>query len=136
MDKVQEKRIVKRFFTKRIQDRVIFELSSEKKRVEALNRLCHDYDKTLIPEYMIEIPTSNSDYQEIATLLKKQGAPNECYVISWNEEIDGKKLSLNEALKKVVGYGMPSIVSCIEGSLAYFEAEREVGSPPRFLLKR
>ncbi|MDF1999159.1 hypothetical protein [Peribacillus frigoritolerans] len=50
-------------------------------------------------------PTPNSDYQEIATLLKKQGAPNEYYVISWNEEIDGKKLSLNEALKKVVEYG-------------------------------
>jgi len=136
MDKEQEKRIVKRFFAKRIQDRVIFELSSEKKRVEALNRLCHDYGKTLLPEYMIEISTPNSDYQEIATLLKKQGAPNECYVISWNEEIDGKKLSINEALKKVVGYGMPSIVSCVEGSLAYFEAEQEVGSPPRFLLKR
>ncbi|MDQ7862083.1 hypothetical protein RCO48_17200 [Peribacillus frigoritolerans] len=71
MDKEQEKRIVKRFFTKRIQDRVIFELSSEKKRVKALNRLCHDYDKTLIPDYMIEIPPTNSDYQEIATLLKK-----------------------------------------------------------------
>ncbi|MFJ7468377.1 hypothetical protein ACIQWI_07450 [Peribacillus frigoritolerans] len=50
MDKEQEKRIVKRFFTKRIQDRVLFELSSEKKRVKALNRLCHDYDKTLIPD--------------------------------------------------------------------------------------
>ncbi|WP_285767458.1 hypothetical protein [Peribacillus sp. SI8-4] len=136
MDIEQEKRIVKKFFAKRIQDRVLFELSSEKKRVEALNRLCHDYGKTLLPEYMIEIPTPNSDYQEISTLLKKQGAPNECYVISWNKEVDGKKLSLNEALKKVVGYGMPSIVSCIEGSLAYFEAEQEAGSPPRFLLKR
>ncbi|MGE7879795.1 hypothetical protein [Peribacillus muralis] len=136
MDKEHEKRIVKRFFAKRIQDRVIFELSSERKRVEALNRLCHNYGKTLLPEYMIEIPTPNSDYQEIATLLKKQGAPNHCYVISWNEEIDGKTLFLNEALKKVVGFGMPSIVSCIEGSLAYFEAEQEVGSPSRFLLKR
>ncbi|MFJ7755918.1 hypothetical protein ACQKGI_22015 [Peribacillus muralis] len=85
---------------------------------------------------MIEIPTPNSDYQEIATLLKKHGAPNHCYVISWNEEIDGKTLYLNEALKEVVGFGMPSIVSCIEGSLAYFEAEQEVGSPSRFLLKR
>lgn len=85
---------------------------------------------------MIKIPTPNSDYQEMASLLKKQGATDECYVISWNEEIDGKKLPLNEALKKVVGYGMPSIVSCIEGKLAYFEAEQVAGSPPRFLLKR
>jgi hypothetical protein len=136
MDKEQEIRIVRRFFAKRIQDRVIFELSSEKKRLEALSRLCHDYEKTLIPEYMIEIPTSNSDYQEILSLLKKQGCTNECYVISWNEEIDGRKLPLDKALKIVVGYGMPSIVSCTEGALAYFEAEQVIGSPPRFLLKR
>jgi hypothetical protein len=31
---------------------------------------------------------------------------------------------------------MPSIVSCIPGKLAYFEAEQENGPPPRFILKR
>jgi hypothetical protein len=53
-----------------------------------------------------------------------------------NEEIDGSKIPLSEALKKVVGYGMPSIVACTEGALAYFEAEQVIGPPPRFLLKR
>jgi hypothetical protein len=136
MDKEKEAVIVNRFFSKRLKGRVVHELTSGKKRVEALNRLCHDYKNTLIPEYMFEIQSPNSDYQEIASLLKKQGAPNECYVISWNEEVDGKHLPLNEALKKVVGFGMPSIVSCIEGKLAYFEAEQESGSPPRFIIKR
>jgi hypothetical protein len=136
LDKELEIKIVKRFFSKRIQDRVIFELSSKKKRIEALSRLCHNYENTLIPKYMVEIPSPNSDYQEIVSLLKKQGASNECYVISWNGEVDGKHLPLNKALKKVVGYGMPSIVSCVEGEIAYFEAEQEAGSPPRFLLKR
>ncbi|SMQ77914.1 hypothetical protein SAMN05444673_3139 [Bacillus sp. OV166] len=136
MDKELEIKIVKMFFSKRIQDRVIFELSSKKKRIEALSRLCHNYENTLVPDYMVEIPSPNSDYQEIASLLKKQGARNECYVISWDQETDGRHLPLNEALKKVVGYGMPSIVSCVEGKIAYFEAEQEVGSPPRFILKR
>jgi hypothetical protein len=136
MDKGKEAVIVNRFFSKRLKDRVVYELTSGKKRVEALNRLCHDYKNTLIPEYMFEIHSPNSDYHEIASLLKKQGAPNECYVISWNEEVDGKHLPLNEALKKVVGFGMSSIVSCIEGKLAYFEAEQESGSPPRFIIKR
>ena len=57
-------------------------------------------------------------------------------MISWNQETDGRHLPLIEALKKVVGYGRPSIVSCVEGEIAYFESEQEVGSPPRFLLKR
>jgi hypothetical protein len=136
LDKELEIKIVKRFFSKRIQDRVIFELSSKKKRMEALSRLCHNYENTLVPEYMVEIPSPNSDYQGIVSLLKKLGASNECYVISWDPETDGRHLPLNEALKKIVGYGMPSIVSCVEGEIAYFEAEQEVGSPPRYLLKR
>jgi hypothetical protein len=137
MNKEIEEIIVKSFFAKRLQDRVMFELFSKKdKRRDALGRLCHNYTTTLREEYMFEIQPPNSDYQEIASLLKKQGAPNECYVISWNEEVDGKHLPLNEALKKVVGYGMPSIVSCIEGKLAYFEAEQESGSAPRFIIKR
>ena len=36
---------------------------------------------------------------------------------------------------KLVGMGMPSIVICIPGRLAYFEAEQVYGPPPRFLLK-
>jgi hypothetical protein len=78
MDKEKEVVIVNRFFSKRLKDRVVHELTSGKKRVEALNRLCHDYKNTLIPEYMFEIQSPNSDYQEIASLLQKQGAPNEC----------------------------------------------------------
>ncbi|MBO8171586.1 MAG: hypothetical protein H0Z33_06840 [Bacillaceae bacterium] len=136
MDKEKEIEIVNKFFLKRIIDRVIFELLSAKKRVEALNRLCHDYKNTLNSDYMIELKSLNSDYQKIASFLKREGAPNECYVISRNKAVDGKQLPLDEALKEVVGYGMPSIVSCIEGKLAYFEAEQEIGSPPRFIVKR
>ena len=40
------------------------------------------------------------------------------------------------ALEKAVRYGMSSIVSCIPGELAYFEAAQEYGPPPRFILKR
>ncbi|MGR6342452.1 hypothetical protein ACU5CE_32370 [Priestia megaterium] len=136
MDKEVEEKVVRSFFTKRIQDRVMFELFSAKKREDALHRLNHNYTKTLREEYMIEIPKPNSCADEIAKLLKQHGAGKECYSISWNKKIDGKKLSLLTALEDAVGYGFPSIVVCIPNKLAYFEAEQGYGPPPRYILKR
>ncbi|PGK51880.1 hypothetical protein CN918_29245 [Priestia megaterium] len=134
MDKEKEKIIVRSFFTKRLQDRVLFELHSAKKRKDALGRLCHTYKTTLREERMIPIPKPNSDPEQLAKLLKQHGAGKTCYVISWDEDIDGQEMLLNEALNRVVGMGMPSILSCIPGKLAYFEAEQEVLPSPRFLL--
>ncbi len=137
LDKEKEKIIVKSFFTKRLQDRVLFELSSTKKRKDALDRLCHSYRTTLREKYLFDIPKPNSDPEEIAMLLKQNGAGDSCYVISWDEGIDGKELPpLLVALENAVGMGMPSIISCIPDKLAYFEAEQEVLPSPRFLLKR
>lgn len=136
MDKELEEIIVKSFFNKRIQQRVLFELFSPKKRHDALSRLCHNYMETLRNEFLIEIPKPNSDPEEIAQLLEKYGATKSCYSISWSDSIDGKDLPLSTALNEAVGYGMPSIVSCIPGELSYFEAEQSYGPPPRFILKR
>ncbi|WP_312475720.1 hypothetical protein [Neobacillus sp.] len=85
---------------------------------------------------MIEIPKPNSTSEEIAEILKRYGAGESCYSISSNETIDGKNLPLLTALEQAVGYGMPSIVLCIPGTLAYFEAEQDYGPPTRFLLKK
>ncbi|MGD7006511.1 hypothetical protein [Metabacillus sp. 84] len=136
MNKKLEETIVRAFFTKRVQSRVTFELASAKKRQDALDRLCHSYRTTLREEFLIEIPKPNSDPADIAKLLKQHGAGASCYVISWDEEIDGKELPLSTALHKAVGMGMPAIVSSIPGKLAYFEAEQESLPAPRFLLKR
>lgn len=136
MNKEVEQIIVKSFFNKRIQDRVMFELGSPKNRKDAIGRLCHAYRTTLREKYMSEVPKPNSEPKEIEALLKRNGAGDSCYVISWDEDIDGKTLPLLEALEKTVGMGMPSIVSCIPNELAYFEAEQEVLPSPRFLLKR
>lgn len=136
MDKEYEEMLVKGFFRKRLQDRVIFELSSEKKRISALNRLCHNYEEVLNENYMIEIPKPNSDYNKIRNLLKSYGAQDNCYVISYNKDIDGQFLLLSSALQKVVGFGMPSIVSCLPNELLYFESEQIYGSPKRFVLKK
>jgi hypothetical protein len=136
MDKEIEEIIVKSFFNKRIQQRVLFELSSSKKRGDAIGRLNHNYLDTLRNEFMIEIPKPNSDPDEIEKLMKEQGAGKNCYVMSSDSEMDGKELPLTTAIEELIWYGMPSIISCIHGKLAYFQAEQSYGPPPRFILKR
>lgn len=133
MNKELESIIVKTFFEKRIQDRVLFELCSSKKRKDALSRLCHNYKQTLNENYMIEIPKPNFSYLDIDALLKKNGASVNCYIISWNEDMDGKELPLTIALEKEVGSGMPTLISCIPNKLLYFEAEQVNGPPPRYI---
>lgn len=136
MKKEMEELIVKSFFEKNVQERVLHELFSPKKRDQALNRLCHEYEKMLKGKYMIEILPPNSDPQDIYKLLIKEGAEKVCYSLSYNEKIDGKELPLHEALEHAVGFGFPSIISCVPGELAYFEAEQGFGPPPRYILKR
>jgi len=134
MDKKYEEIIIKNFFSKRIQERVIYELASPKKRIDALSRLCHNYDNVLIHKYMIEIPKPNSDYIDIRDILKSYGAKDTCYAISFNKDIDGQYLPLKSALEKAVGLGMASIISCIPNQLLYFESEQSYGPPARFIL--
>lgn len=136
MDKECEEILVKSFFMKNIQERFLFELFSSKKRKIAIGRLSHSYKDILHDKYMMEVQKPNTDFNEIAKSLKKYGSEDFCYSISLNPEIDGKYLPLLTALEKSVGFGLPSIISCVPGKLAYFEAEQEFGAPPRFILKK
>ena len=136
MDKEIEREIVKAFVNKNMQERFLFELFSSKKRKEGIGRLCHQYDKIFNRNYMIEISKDNFNFTIIGNMLKSYETNDNCYLISYDEEIDGMYLPFMEALERVVGLGMPSIISCITGKLAYFEGEQEIGAPPRFILKR
>lgn len=134
MDSLCEQEVVRNFFVKNYQERVIFELNSNKKRRNVFSRLCHNYDKLLDNRYMEE--RSESNYLDIFRILKSYGASKSCYVLSYNSLIDGKYMELDKALHIAVGYGMPSLIVCESNQLAYFEAEQIQGAPPRYILRR
>lgn len=136
MDKKIEEIIIKSFFDKRIQDRILFELASVKKRQHAIGRLSHNYTDVLNNKYMTEIPKPNSNFSNILKLLKKHGAGETCYAISFCSDIDGKHLDLSYALENAVGFGMPSLISCIPNKLVYLECEQEYGPTKRYILKK
>lgn len=132
MDNHVEEVIVKNFFIKNRQNRIMYELSSPKKRIDAVWRLS-SYHNILDVNFMIEIPKPNSNYMDIFKLLKNYGANDTAYVISFNSEFDGKHVDLECALKAHVGYGVPSLISCIPDKLLYYEGEQSYGPPPRLI---
>ncbi|SFS64073.1 hypothetical protein [Marininema halotolerans] len=92
MDVKIEELIVRSFVTKRFQDRFLFELSSKRKRVNALNRLCHNYTQLFRDREMVEIPKKDDLQQYIHHSLTVYGAGSSCYVISFNSELDGRNV--------------------------------------------
>jgi hypothetical protein len=124
---------VTNFVQKSRRERTVFELSSVARRGKFLNRLCHNFANIFDARYVQPI-LERIDEINLRQRLEKQGAKKTAHVVSCNDSVDGKLLSLEEAIKAVLGYGLPSIIICAPDSLAYFEGEQEKGSPPRFLL--
>ena len=132
-DATVEEEFVRAFVIKERRERTLFELLHKKKREKFFSKLCHNFYDILDERFMEVVQVSAFD--EALLLLKSHGAQSHCYVMSFGE-LDEQKLLLSDALRETVGMGMPSIVICIPGRLAYFEAEQVFGPPPRFLLKQ
>ena len=64
-----------------------------------------------------------SHLADILETLKTKGAPEKCFAISEDDELDGKELVLSQALASIFGRGIGTFLSCLPGRLAYFEDE-------------
>lgn len=111
--------------------RLAEQIANPKRRAKALQCLAHLHD--LDPRFAKRIPPSQQTPAGIITLLQDRGAPSDCHVISEDPDIDGTSMPLSEALATIIGSGMGTLVSCLPGSLAYFEGE-EAGE--RYILQR
>ena len=90
---------------------------------------CCDLD----PRFATLIPSNQQSATEIESLLRRNGAPDTCYVMSDNRDIDAREMSLSEALLETVGMDAGTLISCIPGKLAHFELE---GFDGRYILQR
>ena len=104
-------------------------LSSPRHRRKFLDLLPHfaDFD----PKYRVPIPSDKLFVENIARELRKRQCPSLVYAISEDPALDQKDLPLLEALSRIVGRGMGTVLSCIPGRLAFVETEDE-----RFILAR
>lgn len=126
-----EEAFVRAFILREKQERYLSLLSSPKRRRDILARLDHqlDYDRALATRVAAEDQSSS----RISELLAARNAPASCHAISADSTLDGRDLPLRDALDAVVGSGIGTVLSCIPGRLAYYEAE-DAGE--RYILSR
>ena len=60
---------------------------------------------------------------KLHALLRRHGAPQTCFVVSSDKQMDGVEMPLSDALSAVVGSGFGTYLSCVAGKLGYFEGE-------------
>lgn len=124
-----EEQLIKAFFVPTKRERYLEMIAKPKKRQKFLLELAHF--KALDRRYLLAIPPRQQDPEQITSILSQKGAPRTCWVTSEDSNLDGKEMPLREALKKVIGYQMGTVLSCIPGKLAYFEDEED-----RWILER
>jgi hypothetical protein len=127
----EEEAMIRAFVVSTRQDRIVELLSNPKRRSTITSSLAHF--RNLDPRSVVAVVGSRHDPRSLASELRSRGATDTCWVISENREIDARRLPLLEALERIVGYGMGSLVSCVPGVLGYFEGE---GPSDRCILAR
>ena len=82
-----------------------------------------DHGVTLDRRYAHHLQGSQASARSIAEALRKHGAPDTCYLISADAELDGREMALSDAVEAVSGSFHGGFVSCLPGKLGYFEYE-------------
>ena len=121
--------LIATFVKRNKRDRYREMLSDSEHRRKFTSKLAHfdDFD----PQYRLPFESSKLFADNIARELVKRKSPSVVYLISEDPTLDQQELPLGEALTKVVGRGMGTVVSCIPGRLAFVETEDE-----RYILER
>ncbi len=116
-----EEAFVRAFILTEKQERYLELLASPRRRHGFLDRLNHhlDYD----PALATHVPAFDQTASCIGRLLRQRGAPEICHTISSHREWDGQELPLRQALDLIVGFSMGTVLCCVPGKLAYYEAE-------------
>jgi hypothetical protein len=121
--------VIAAFITRSKRDRYREFLSDAKLRHKFTSRLAHfaDFD----PKYRLPFPSNKLFANNINSELQKRHSPRIVFAISEDPALDGSEVPLADALDRIVGRGMGTMLSCIPGRLAFVETEDE-----RFILER
>ncbi len=128
---VHEEMFARAFIIPEKRDRYVTLIGSVKGRKKILNGFHHIHD--LDGRYAKSIPSNEQSAESIFRMLKQKGAPEMCYIMSDDSDIDQTEMPLRAAISRVEGSNFGTLISCIAGKSAYFETE-DIGG--RYILER
>ena len=128
---IHEQQFIRSFIVPEKRDRYLELLGSEKgrKKLRAGLYHCRDIDQ----RFARLLSSEDQNSTNVERILKSKGASESCYLLSAENDLDGREMSLSEALFEVVGSNSGTFVSCIPGKLGYFEFE-EMGE--KYILEK
>lgn len=126
MDPKLEATFVRSFVRPQRQERALFLLNSKKKRDEFLWQIDSYLDKFFFEQYRV------AWYREMYDILRKNGAPDTCYLMSRCSSFDGIYVPLADAFRDEGTYSCIDLFICIPDKLVYYPDE----DYRKFLLKR
>ena len=119
---IHEREAVRAFIQKPRQERALLLLSNPKRRREFTDDLAHF--KWLDEQFAHVIPpTMAHTAAEIVALLRKKGAGPTVWAISEDDSLDAREMDLDDAVRRIWGGSMGSILSCVPGKLGLFRSE-------------
>jgi hypothetical protein len=118
---MHESQFVESFIVPEKRNRWFEGFQNKKRRSRFLVALADESD--LMTGKMHKVQNDAKSPQVIEDLLRRSGAPDKCWVISQYDGIDGRWMSLSDALQVCFGMGLGTVLSCIPGKLCFYEAE-------------
>jgi len=124
-----ESKVIRRFVVKDKRDRYLNFISKEKNRDKFTFELAHfkDLDFRLFEE------VNGDERKMINDKIKVLSKVVDCYLISEDQELDGKRLGVDEALRETIGHGMGTLVVFGDAEIVFYEGE---GPSNRWISKR
>jgi hypothetical protein len=123
-----EIKVIERFVIKTKRDRYLTFIKNNKTRGKFLNELAHfsDLRQDLFEELI------HDKRKIISDKLSRLKNIKDCYIISENSELDGKRLDIETALNEIIGYGMGTLIVFGDAEIVYYEGE---GPSDRYISK-
>ena len=122
MDERKEKHFVEQFITKSRQNRLLYELSTPKKRYEAIERFCHQADDFLDSK---KIHIKDSNLEHLPAFLKfVQEHDEPVYVLSPDPQLNEQILSLTIAVNAAAASSDAVILLGDAFAIVFAEAQK------------
>jgi hypothetical protein len=123
-----EEATLRAFVLRPARERLLVLFRIRKRRTQALDALNH------FSQWDSRYAEAFASVSDLESLLQRAGPMDSCHVMSGNDELDGRKMPLADAIDACESHSFASLICCIPGELAIFFDE--VAVPRRRLLLR
>lgn len=123
-----ETKVIKRFIDDKKQDRYLTFIQKDKTRNKFTRELAHFSSQLKDFEEI-----KGSEWKVLEDTIASFGNLTDCYVISENSKIDGRRMNIDDAITKTVGNGMGTLIVFGDANQVYYEGE---GPSDRWISKK